>query len=285
VLAEKASFEVRRMCRVLGIASSRYYEWERKQQSERAMKDDDLLASIRRIFAKFRGRYGAPRVHDQLAREGVCVSRKRVARLMREAGLRAKGRRKYKATTDSNHALPVAPNLLKRNFHAEQPDSVWVSDITYIWTRQGWMYLAVILDLYSRKVVGWSLAERMTATLVCDALAAAVRLRRPKPGLIFHSDRGSQYASYAVRRRLWRHGMRQSMSRKGDCWDNAVAESFFATLKKELVRNHVFDTRDNARAELFEYIEVFYNRQRAHSLLSYATPDAFEDCFEKKNAA
>jgi transposase InsO family protein len=273
------------MCRVLGIASSRYYEWERKQQSERAVKDDDLLASIRHIFAKFRGRYGAPRVHDQLAREGMRVSRKRVARLMREAGLRAKGRRKYKATTDSNHALPVAPNLLERNFHAEQPDSVWVSDITYIWTRQGWMYLAVVLDLYSRKVVGWSLAERMTAALVCNALAAAVRLRRPKPGLIFHSDRGSQYASYAFRRRLWRHGIRQSMSRKGDCWDNAVAESFFATLKKELIRNHAFDTRDNARAEVFEYIEVFYNRQRAHSLLSYATPDAFEDCFEKKTAA
>jgi len=285
VLAEKAHFEVRRACRVLGIAPSRYYEWERKQRSERAVRDDELLASIRRIFAKFRGRYGAPRVHDQLAREGMRVSRKRVARLMREADLRAKGRRKYKATTDSNHALPIAPNLLERNFHAEQPDSVWVSDITYIWTRQGWMYLAVILDLYSRKVVGWSLAERMTAALVCNALAAAVQLRRPKPGLIFHSDRGSQYASHAFRRQLARHGMRQSMSRKGDCWDNAVAESFFATLKKELVRNRAFDTRDNARSEVFEYIEVFYNRRRAHSLLSYATPDAFEDCFEKKNAA
>ena len=285
MLAEKAHFEVRRTCRVLGIAPSRYYEWERKQWSDRAMRDDEVLASIRSIFAKFRGRYGAPRLHDQLAREGMRVSRKRVARLMREAGLRAKGRRKYKATTDSNHALPVAPNLLERNFHAEQPDSVWVSDITYIWTRQGWMYLAVILDLYSRKVVAWSLAERMTASLVCNALDAAVQLRQPKPELTFHSDRGSQYASHAFRRRLWRHGMRQSMSRKGDCWDNAVAESFFATLKKELVRNRAFDTRDHARAEVFEYIEVFYNRRRAHSLLSYATPDAFEDCFEKKNAA
>jgi transposase InsO family protein len=285
VLAEKAHFEVRRMCRVLGLAPSRYYDWERKQQSERARQEAELLASIRRIFAKFRGRYGAPRVHDQLTREGVCVSRKRVARLMCEAGLRAKGRRKYKATTDSNHALPVAPNLLERDFHADRPDAVWVSDITYIWTRQGWMYLAVILDLYSRKVVGWSLAERMTAALVCNALGAAVRLRRPKPGLVFHSDRGSQYASHTFRRRLWRYRMRQSMSRKGDCWDNAVAESFFATLKKELIRDRVIDTRDAARAEVFEYIEVFYNRQRAHSLLSYETPDAFEDCFEKKNAA
>jgi putative transposase len=285
VLAEKAYFEVRRTCRVLGIAASRYYEWERKRHSERAVQDGALLVSIRRIFAKFRSRYGGPRVHDQLGREGIHVSRKRVARLMREAGLRAKGRRKYKATTDSNHALPVAPNLLDRDFQASRPNTVWVSDITYIWTRQGWMYLAVILDLYSRKVVGWSLDERMTAALVCNALDAAVHLRRPKPELIFHSDRGSQYASHAFRRRLWRHGMRQSMSRKGDCWDNAVAESFFATLKKELVRNRAFDTRDDARAEVFEYIEVFYNRLRAHSLLSYDTPDAFEDCFEKENAA
>jgi transposase InsO family protein len=285
VLAEKAHFEVRRMCRVLGIAPSRYYDWERKQQSERARQEAELLASIRRIFAKFRGRYGAPRVHGELAREGVAVSRKRVARLMREAGLRAKGSRKYKATTDSDHALPVAPNLLQRDFKTDRPNAVWVSDITYIWTREGWMYLAAIVDLYSRKIVGWSLAERMTASLVCDALDAAVMLRRPAPGLLFHSDRGSQYASHAFRRRLWRHQMRQSMSRRGNCWDNAVAESFFATLKKELIRDRALDTRAQARAEIFEYLEVFYNRQRAHSLLSYETPDAFEDCFEKKNAA
>jgi putative transposase len=273
------------MCQVFGIAPSRYYDWQRKQQSERAKQDADLLAAIRRIFAQFRGRYGAPRVHGQLAREGIAVSRKRVARLMREAGLKAKGRRKYKATTDSEHALPIAPNLLERDFHAERPDAAWVSDITYIWTRQGWMYLAVILDLYSRKVVGWSLADRMTAALVCNALDAAVRLRQPKAGLVFHSDRGSQYASRAFRRRLWRHQMRQSMSRKGNCWDNAVAESFFATIKKELVRNRAFDTRESARAEVFEYIEVFYNRQRAHSLLSYETPDAFEDGYEKRKVA
>jgi len=273
------------MCRVLGVSPSAYYGWERKQQSDHAKQDGDLLVSIRRIFAQFRGRYGAPRVQAQLAREGVSVSRKRVARLMREAELKAKGRRKYKPTTDSNHSLPVAPNLLERDFATERPDVAWVSDITYLWTRQGWMYLAVIVDLYSRKVVGWSLAERMTAALVCNALDAAVRLRRPKPGLIFHSDRGSQYASHAFRRRLWRHQMCASMSRKGNCWDNAVAESFFATFKKELVRNRAFENRDRARSETFEYIEVFYNRQRAHSLLDYATPNAFEDCFDKKNAA
>jgi putative transposase len=276
---------VRVMCRVFGFAPSTYYGWERKQQSEHAIRDAELLAAIRRIFAKFRGRYGAPRIQAELAREGLAVSRKRVARLMREAGLKAKGKRKYKPTTDSNHSLPVAPNLLHRDFHAERPDAVWVSDITYIWTRQGWMYLAAILDLYARKVVGWSLAERMTASLVCDALDSAVRLRRPPPDLVFHSDRGSQYASHVFRRRLARHRMRQSMSRRGNCWDNAVAESFFATLKKELVRNRAFDTRAQARSEIFEYVEVFYNRQRAHSLLSYATPDSFEDCFEKKKAA
>jgi putative transposase len=285
VLAGKAHFKVRVMCRVLGVSPSCYYGWERKQQSEHARRDNELVASIRRIFAKFRGRYGAPRVHSQLAREGTSVSRKRVARLMREAGLKAKGRRKYKPTTDSDHSLPVAPNLLKRRFGTARPDEAWVSDITYVWTRQGWMYLAAIIDLYSRKVVGWNLGERMTASLVCDALDAAARLRRPEPGLVFHSDRGSQYASHAFRRRLWRHQMRQSMSRRANCWDNAVAESFFATLKKELIRNRAFDTRSQARSEIFEYIEVFYNRQRAHSLLGYDTPNAFEDCFEKKNAA
>jgi transposase InsO family protein len=273
------------MCRVFEIAPSTYYEWEREQESEHARRDGELLAAIRRIFAQFRGRYGAPRIQRELAREGLAASRKRIARLMREAGLKAKGRRKYKATTDSEHSLPVAPNLLERDFHAEQPDTVWVSDITYIWTLQGWMYLAVIIDLYSRKVVGWSLDERMTASLVCSALDAAVRLRRPARGLVFHSDRGSQYASRVFRRRLWRYGVKQSMSRRANCWDNAVAESFFATLKKELVRNHAFATREQARAEVFEYIEVFYNRQRAHSLLNYETPDAFEACFEKKNVA
>jgi putative transposase len=285
VSAEKANFEVRVMCRVLGLAPSAYYDWERHQRSKRALRDDELLERIGRIFARFRGRYGAPRVRRELSAEGQSVSRKRVARLMRQAGLRAKGRRKYKATTDSTHSLPVAPNLLARDFHADRPDAVWVSDITYIWTRQGWMYLAVIIDLYSRRVVGWSLAERMTASLVCDALDAAVSRRRPNAGLTFHSDRGSQYASAVFRRRLWRHQMRQSMSRRANCWDNAVAESFFATLKKELVRDYTFDSREQARAELFEYIEVFYNRQRAHSLLGYETPQAFEDCFEKKNAA
>jgi len=285
MLAEKAHFEVRAMCRVFGIAPSTYYGWEQEQQCGRAVRDEQLLTSVQRIFAANRGRYGAPRVRRELLREGVGIGRKRVARLMREAGLRAKSRRKYKPTTDSNHSLPVAPNLLARDFRTERPDVAWVSDITYLWTRQGWLYLAVILDLYSRRVVGWRLSDRMTASLVCDALDDAARQRRPARGLVFHSDRGSQYASHAFRRRLQRRNMRQSMSRRGNCWDNAVTESFFATLKKELVRGRAFDTRDQARSEVFEYIEVFYNRHRTHSLLNYETPDAFEDCFEKKNAA
>lgn len=169
-----------------------------------------------------------------------------------KAGLRAKSGRKYKPTTDSDHSLSVAPNLLKRDFHAERPNAAWVSDITYVWTREGWLYLAAIIDLYSRRVVGWTLAERMTASLVCTALDKAARLRRPGPGLIFHSDRGSQYASHAFRRRLWRHQARQSMSRRGNCWDNAVAESCFATIKKELVRDRTFDTREQAGSEIFE---------------------------------
>jgi putative transposase len=273
------------MCSVFGVSPSAYYEWEREQESAHARRDGELLELIRAVFVRFRGRYGAPRIQGRLAKQGVFVSRKRVARLMRDAGLRAKGARKYKATTDSKHALPVAPNLLERRFEVDQPNTAWVSDITYLWTRQGWMYLAVIIDLYSRKVVGWSLRERMTAELVCEALDAAVRQRCPPPGLIFHSDRGCQYASRVFRRRLWRYRMRQSMSRKGNCWDNAVAESFFATLKKELVRDRPFETRAAARADVFEYVEVFYNRQRAHSLLGYETPTSFEACEKKSSVA
>lgn len=266
------------MCEVLAVSPSAFYEWVGEQEAEHARRDAALRTRIRELFVEFHGRYGAPRIQGELAKEGEHISRKRVARLMREAGLRAKTSRKFKATTDSSHTLPIAPNLVDRRFDVDRPNAVWVSDITYLRTRQGWMYFAAIIDLYSRKVVGWSLRERMSAELVCEALDAAVRARRPPPELVFHSDRGSQYASKTFRRRLFRYRMRQSMSRKGNCWDNAVAESFFATLKKELVRNHVFPTRDAARIDVFEYIEVFYNRRRAHSLLGYETPTSFEAC-------
>ena len=276
---------MRTMCQVLEISASAYYEWQAEQESAHAQRDGELRELVRDIFADSKGRYGAPRIQRALAKKGTRISRKRVARLMRELGIRAKSARKYKATTDSNHRLPIAPNRLERRFEAGVPNRVWVSDITYIWTRQGWMYLAVIIDLFSRRIVGWGLQDRMSASLVCEALDAAVKLRKPPPGLIFHSDRGSQYASKAFRRRLWRYRMQQSMSRKGNCWDNAVAESFFATLKKELVRNLAFETRTSARSQVFEYIEVFYNRQRAHSLLGYETPTSFEACEGQSNIA
>lgn len=276
---------MRTMCQVLEISASAYYEWQAEQESAHAQRDGELRELVRDIFADSKGRYGAPRIQRALAKKGTRISRKRVARLMRELGIRAKSARKYKATTDSNHRLPIAPNRLERRFEAGVPNRVWVSDITYIWTRQGWMYLAVIIDLFSRRIVGWGLQDRMSASLVCEALDAAVKLRKPPPGLIFHSDRGSQYASKAFRRRLWRYRMQQSMSRKGNCWDNAVAESFFATLKKELVRNLAFETRASARSQVFEYIEVFYNRQRAHSLLGYETPTSFEACEGQSNIA
>jgi transposase InsO family protein len=197
---------------------------------------------------------------------------------MRAKGLRAKGKRKFKHTTDSDHSLPVAPNLVNQEFKVESPNTVWVGDITYIQTLEGWSYLATVIDLYSRKVVGWSFSNRMTSNLVCEALESAVRMRKPEREHIFHSDRGSQYASRAFKRRLWRFRMKQSMSAKGNCWDNAVAESFFATLKKELVCGNVYRTRAAARDAIFEYIEVFYNRRRRHSSLDYKTPDEFESC-------
>ena len=273
------------MCRVFGVSSSSYYAWQRQPQSNHERRDWELGEVIGEIFNDKRSRYGSPRITKELAKRDILVSRKRVSRLMRDNGLRAKGKRKFKHTTDSNHTLPVAPNLLNQQFDVTEPNKVWVSDLTYIQTLEGWSYLATVIDLYSRKVVGWTYCERMTRALVCDALDAAVQHRHPEPGLIFHSDRGCQYASHAFRRRLWRYRMVQSMSGKGNCYDNAVAESFFATLKKELVSGEVYRTRADARAAIFEYIEVFYNRRRMHSLINYMTPDEFESCVSKQCVA
>lgn len=273
------------MCRVFEVSPSSYYEWEQVPQSDHDRRDQELSEAIGEIFADKRSRYGSPRITQELAKQDIGVSRKRVSRLMREKGLRAKGKRKFKHTTDSNHSLPIAPNLVNQQFNVPAKNKVWVSDITYIQTLEGWLYLATIVDLYSRKVVGWSCSGRMTAGLVCEALDNAVQKRRPKRGLILHSDRGSQYASGAFRRRLWRYRMAQSMSAKGNCYDNAVAESFFATLKKELICGEVYRTRDEARTAIFEYIEVFYNRRRMHSLINYMTPDEFESCASKQRVA
>jgi len=230
------------------------------------------MARIAGIHAASRGTYGSPRVHRQLRRDGIRTGRKRVQRLMRAHGLRGRIRRRFRTTTDSNHTLPVAPNTLNRQFAVDAPDRVWAGDITYIATASGWCYLAVILDLHSRMVVGWAMAEHMRTELVEDALAAALGARDPSPELLHHSDRGSQYASHSYRGRLEALGIAVSMSRRGDCWDNAVVESFFGTLKQELVHHARWTNPAAARAAIHDYIEVFYNRQRLHSSLGYRTP-------------
>ena len=230
-----ADFPVQVMCEVLGVSRGGYYAWAGRAESARAADDRALAAEIRAAHEASRGRYGSPRVHAELRARGRRIGRKRVARLMRGMGLAARRRRRFRRTTDSRHAFPIAPNLLERNFTAEAPDRVWLADLTYIWTAQGWLYLAVVLDLYTRRVVGWAMADHLRHELTLAALDMAIVRQRPAPGLVHHADRGVQYAAHGYRARLRRHGMVCSMSRKGDCWDNAPMESFFATLKGELV--------------------------------------------------
>jgi putative transposase len=234
------------------------------------------LVEIKAVHLAKRQTYGSPRIHAELKALGLRLGEKRVARLMRAGDIRAKQKRKFKATTDSKHSHPVAPNLLARGFEASAPNQKWVADITYIPTREGWLYLAAIVDLYSRYVVGWSMSERMNRRLVLDALEMAVGRRRPGPGLLHHSDRGSQYACADYQEALKARGMICSMSRKGDCWDNAPMESFFHTLKTELVHHRDYQTRWEAKADIFEYVEVFYNRSRSHSALGFITPAEYE---------
>lgn len=264
------------MCRVLNVSRSGYYSWGYRGESKKAKEDKELLSIIKKIFEKHQERYGAPRIAKDLKENGIRCGRHRTARIMRENGLKAKVKKKFKVTTDSWHKLPIAPNLLNQNFHVVRPNKVWVSDITYVWTREGWMYLCTVIDLYSRKVVGWAMDKRMKKELVIRALDQAYYRRRPGKGLIFHSDRGSQYASHEFRRRLRTYQMVQSMSGKGNCYDNAVAESFFKTLKTELVYWNEYYTREQAKQSIFEYIETYYNRVRRHSFINYFTPDAFE---------
>jgi transposase InsO family protein len=244
------------------------------------LRRQQLLAEIIKIHKESRGNYGSPRITRELRKKGIVVNKKTVAEIMKENGIQAKHKKKFKATTDSNHNLPVAKNHLKRNFKAKKPNHAWVSDITYLRTEEGWLYLAAFIDLFSRKVVGWSMSERMTADLVVNAFRMALfRQKRKAPNLV-HSDRGSQYASDAFRKELNAHRCKQSMSRKGDCWDNAVAESFFGTLKTELVHNEKYKTREDARLSVFDYIETFYNRRRLHSYLNYLSPEEFEKSME-----
>jgi putative transposase len=265
------------MCRVLKVTRSGYYAWKQRGESPREAENRRLDAALQRLYKAHKGRYGAPRLAEDLRAEGWRISRRRVAKRLRVLGLRAKAARKFKATTQSKHNLPVAPNRLEQNFTAPAANRVWVADLTYIGTDEGWLYLAVVLDVYSRAVVGWAMAERMTRDLVIAALTMAIWRRRPAPGLIVHSDRGSQYASGDYQRVLERYGFLCSMSRKGDCFDNAAMESFFHTLKVEQVHDCRYRTREAAKADLFEYIETYYNPIRRHSTLNYLSPRDFEN--------
>jgi len=276
IATEKAAFPVRLLCRTLQVSRAGFYAWQGRPPARRGQVDARLGVEIAAIHAESRQRYGSPRIHAELMDRGCRTGRKRVARLMRDRGLAARRRRRFRTTTHSRHPFPVAPNVLARQFDRAAPDQAWVTDITYIPTGEGWLYLAVILDLYSRFAVGWAMSERITDDLTLNALGMALARRQPPQGLLHHSDRGSQYASGAYQRVLVQHQIVCSMSRRGNCWDNAVAESFFATLKVELVHDAAWTTRTAARAELFEYLEIFYNTQRRHSALGYLSPRAFE---------
>ena len=267
------------LCRVLGVSRSGFYAWRSRDVSAADVRREELAAEVKAIHAEVKARYGSPRIHAELVAKGheCCVNF--VARVMREAGIAAKTKRKFRQTTDSNHALPVAENVLDRDFDPEEPNTSWVADVTYIPTGEGWLYLAVVEDLFSRKVVGWSMDQTMTSRLVVDALEMALARRlkgSSSSGLVAHSDRGSQYASEHYRRRLREERIECSMSRRGNCWDNAAMESFFASLKKELVHDEDYATRDEAKASIFEYIEAFYNRVRRHSSLGYVAPEEYE---------
>ena len=276
IATEKAVFPVRVLCRTLQVSRAGFYAWQRRTPAARTRVDDRLGLEIAAIHAESRRCYGSPRIHAELRDRGQRTSRKRVARLMRTHGLAGKRRRRFRVTTHSQHPRPVAPNHLARQFERTAPDQAWVTDITYIWTGEGWLYLAVILDLHSRCAVGWAMAARITDDLTRAALTMALQRRRPPQGLLHHSDRGSQYASRDYQQVLASHGIVCSMSRRGNCWDNAVAESFFATLKVELVADAAWLTRAAAQADLVEYLEVFYNGRRRHSALGYLSPRVFE---------
>jgi len=272
----KCHWPVRVMCHVLQVSSSGYYKWCRNTPGCQMAAQEVALVEIKAIHAEVKERYGSPRIHQELKKRGFKTSLNTVAKIMRKNHIRAKFSRKFRCTTDSNHSLPVAANILNRQFDPKVVNKVWLADITYIPTREGWLYLAVVADLYSRRIVGWSMADRMTSRLVVDALNMAIQRRMPGEGILTHSDRGSQYASDHYQRVLEKHGIQCSMSGVGQCWDNAPMESFFASLKKELVHHEDYQTREEAKTSLFEYVEVFYNHKRIHSSLGYLTPVDYE---------
>lgn len=270
---------VKKMAEIFGVTPGGFYKWKNRGEKKIiTLRHESTVVAIKRIYKKSRNTYGVPRVYRALKNSGIRISRKTVALLMREMGISGKaGKKKKVKTTDSNHNLPISPNLLKQNFIVEKPNKVWVSDITYIWTMQGWAYLCVILDLFNREVIGWTIADNMKTKILIDAFDKAVRNNRPPDGVIFHSDRGSQYASNEFRKKLEDNNFVQSMSKKGDCYDNAVAESFFGTLKTEEVEDKIFLDVEDARLNMFDYIETFYNTERMHSFLGYISPKEFLD--------
>ena len=272
----KKEFPVHRLCRALGVSQSGYFAWKGRPACRRQHGDMVLLAHVRSAFALSNGTCGSPRMTRELRDDGLPVGRRRTARLMRENGLRARQKRRFKRTTDSHHAWPVAPNLLDQDFAAAGPDEKWGADISYIWTKEGWLYLAVVIDLFARRVVGWSTGDRLHRDLALAALRKAIAMRRPAAGLIHHSDRGSQYCSMDYQAELKTHGILISMSGRGNRFDNAMVETFFKTLKSELVRRTAFETRADAAAAIGRYIDGFYNPIRRHSALDFTSPAQFE---------
>jgi putative transposase len=285
ISGEKVAFPVAVLCHVMAVSASGYYASLGRVVSPRGRRDKDLARRVSEAHLASKRRYGSPRVHADLKAAGQCVGRKRVARLMRENGLVARTRRRFRTTTNSKHTFPIAPNVLERDFTALGPDQAWVTDITFLWTKQGWLYLAVILDLFSRRVVGWATSQNVDRHLALAALDMALVHRRPATGLVHHSDRGSTYASTDYRNALKSRGIECSMSRKGDCWDNAVAESFFATLKREMDNADDLESRAVATLSIHEYIDGFYNFQRRHSAINYNSPVEFELINSVKQAA
>lgn len=275
-IAQEVAFPVETMCRVLGVARSGFYAWKKRPKPARAKSDAQLAAKVAAAHQRSRRTYGSPRVHRELRAQGVRVGKKRIERIMRENGIQGRAKRRFKRTTDSKHGGPIAPNILARQFIVAEPNRVWVTDVTAIATGEGWLYFAPVLDLFSRRVVGWASSENNDTALALDALGKALRARRPRPGLLHHSDRGSPYASEDYRAALRAHHVCPSMSRKGDCWDNAVAESFFASLRAELVDHERFTTRRAAISAIADYINNFYNAERRHSHLGYLSPIEFE---------
>lgn len=267
------------MCDVLGVSKSGYYVWKKRPKSQQKIRKEKLTAQIKHEYLDSRKNYGSPKITKKLNKKGIKVSQKTVTRIMKENNIRSKTVKKYKATTNSKHHLPIYPNLLRQQFKVNHPGEVWVGDITYIWTREGWLYLASIMDLYSRRIIGWAMGDRMTKELVITALKRAIITQRPKPGLIHHSDRGSQYASKDYQQVLRQYGMITSMSRKGNCYDNACIESFHGVIKKELIFHENYHTRDQAKRSIFGYIVSFYNYKRIHSTINYHSPLEFEKLY------